>query len=72
MKYEYHKQTTPIVKFPLVKFRKNTNDVLEKGSIALEKFNESDKYLILYRNSIQNVLYQGYVIKGVTKVSKLG
>lgn len=31
------------------KFRKNMNDVLEKGSVALEKAKERDAYFLIYR-----------------------
>ena len=46
MKYEYKKPTEQVVKvinaflfwkYPLTKFRRNKNEVIEKGSIAIEK-----------------------------------
>ena len=53
MKHEYKKTTTQLIKFPLIKFRKNQNDVLEKGSVAIEETIEQKNHILVYRYTIQ-------------------
>ena len=49
MKYEYDANTEQIAKFNIEKFRKNANDVLEKGTVAIEKVKDKEAYFFIYR-----------------------
>ena len=40
-----------LFKVNVEKFRKNTNDILEKGSIAIEKIKTGNSYYLVYRYS---------------------
>ncbi|CAD8063311.1 unnamed protein product [Paramecium primaurelia] len=72
MKYDYSTQTEQLLIVEIEKFRKNANDVLEKGTIALEKSKEKDTFYFIYRNQIQQILYTGQLFKGISDVKPLG
>ncbi|CAD8074080.1 unnamed protein product [Paramecium sonneborni] len=72
MKYDYTSNTEQLVKVNVEKFRKNTNDILEKGSVAIEKSKTGDAYYIVYRNAIQQSLYTGQLVKGFSSIKPLG
>ncbi|CAD8083571.1 unnamed protein product [Paramecium sonneborni] len=72
MKYDYSTQTDQLFVSDIEKFRRNTNDVLEKGTVALEKSKESDSFYFIYRNQIQQILYTGQLFKGISEIKPLG
>ncbi|CAD8079107.1 unnamed protein product [Paramecium sonneborni] len=72
MKYDYTSNTEQLIKVNVEKFRKNTNDILEKGSVAIEKTKTGDSYYIVYRNAIQQSLYTGQFVKGFSSIKPLG
>ncbi|CAD8071253.1 unnamed protein product [Paramecium primaurelia] len=72
MKYDYTSNTDQLVKVNVEKFRKNTNDILEKGSVAIEKTKNGNSYYLVYRNAIQQSLYTGQFIKGFSEIKPLG
>ncbi|CAD8160577.1 unnamed protein product [Paramecium pentaurelia] len=72
MKYNYTSNTEQLVKVNVEKFRKNTNDILEKGSVAIEKTKTGESYYLVYRNAIQQSLYTGQFVKGFSEIKPLG
>ncbi|CAD8168571.1 unnamed protein product [Paramecium octaurelia] len=72
MKYDYTPNTDQLVKVNVEKFRKNTNDILEKGSVAIEKTKNGNVYYLVYRNAIQQSFYTGQFIKGFSEIKPLG
>ncbi|CAD8073120.1 unnamed protein product [Paramecium sonneborni] len=72
MKYDYSTQTDQLLILEIEKFRINTNDVLEKGTVALEKSKDSSVFYFIYRNQIQQILYTGQLLKGISQIKPLG
>ncbi|CAD8167463.1 unnamed protein product [Paramecium octaurelia] len=72
MKYDYSALTEQLLVAEIEKFRKNANDVIEKGTVALEKAKEKETFYFIYRNQIQQILYTGQLFKGISEVKPLG
>ncbi|CAD8175175.1 unnamed protein product [Paramecium pentaurelia] len=71
-KYDYTPNTEQITKQDIEKFRKNTNEILEKGIVTIEKANNGECYFFVYRNEKQEVHYAGQLVKGLSVTKPLG
>ncbi|CAD8084907.1 unnamed protein product [Paramecium sonneborni] len=71
-KYEQNADLEQIIKQDLEKFRRNANQILEKGTVSIEKAKNEESYFFIYRNQTQQIIYAGQLIKGLSKTRPLG
>eukprot|EP00825_Cyclidium_porcatum_P044620 TRINITY_DN6599_c0_g1_i1.p1 TRINITY_DN6599_c0_g1~~TRINITY_DN6599_c0_g1_i1.p1 ORF type:complete len:323 (+),score=108.32 TRINITY_DN6599_c0_g1_i1:197-1165(+) len=61
-----------LIEKPILKFRKNDGELLEKGSLSMEKSKDKDNIVtIIYRNQIKQVIYQGFILPKLSKIRNI-